>query len=142
MDTSLRLPPSGIDSVQQGIRNQTLAAPREREETRTPTTAQQAPSPSVRVDISDAAQLAARADASPSVPAGAKSTTPPVLRPTDAGPAAPVRTPIAVAGADRAQAPDAPTTAASQEAVKRYTENAQNNLPAGQSKPSTVRVAA
>ncbi|MDR1228697.1 MAG: hypothetical protein LBK55_06725 [Azoarcus sp.] len=129
MDTSLRLPPIGLDNAQ-GVRAQALVSPREREDARTLAPEGQTPErSSVQVDISPGAHAAVRGEAPP-------------MRPTGTEPAIPVQTPDAVARTDRAQDKDVSSaTVTGQEAVKRYLENAANR-PAGQADPSTVRISA
>ncbi|MDR1063512.1 MAG: hypothetical protein LBL48_06220 [Azoarcus sp.] len=128
MDTSLRLPPIGLDNAQD-VRAQALVSPREREEARTLAPEEQTPErSSVQVNISPGAHAAARGEAPP-------------MRPTGTEPAVPVQTPDAVARADRAQDKDVSATVTGQEAVKRYLENTANR-PAGQADPSTVRISA
>ncbi|MDR3214034.1 MAG: hypothetical protein LBT71_09015 [Azoarcus sp.] len=130
MDTSLQLPLiASLDSAQ-SARLQTLATPRERDASSSVPERQTPESPSVRVDISPAAQIAARVDTS-------------LPRPTSAGPAVPVQPRDAVVRADRSDGAESTPTAASQQALRRYLENAgSDNRPAGQSGPSTVRISA
>ena len=139
---ALRTVSAGFENAQ-NIQNaraaQTIAPPRERDGVQ-PSLRPEQPgvSPSVRVDLSEAARTAARSG-SPSLP-------PPVPANT---PAAPVQTREAVAHAAPAEGighverqDTAAFTAASREAVQRYMENTNSKLPAGQSGPSSVRVSA
>ena len=127
MDTSLLLPPTGLDSAQ-SVRAQALAAPREGEGARALAPERQTPALSAQVNISDAAHAALRSD-------------PPPMRPPGSETAMPVQTSEAVVRADGAKDRDAAAATASQEAVKRYLENAPPR-PAGQAEPSTVRISA
>jgi hypothetical protein len=131
MDTSLRLLPTGLENLQSV--SAALAPQRAREEGTTTTPQTPTPAPSTQVSISEEGLAAARAD----VPAAAKTG--------EAGPATPVRPQAAVERAEptaRGEAtPTANATLASHEAARRYAENA-NNLPIGQSGPSSVRISA
>ena len=135
---ALRTISTGFENAQQNARVAQATAPlRERDDAQPQSLRpeQLGVPPSVQVNISEAARAAARSG-SPSSPPTA---------PVNA-PAAPVQAPEAAARAgslektDRVERQDA--AAASQQAVQRYMENANNRLPAGQSAPSSVRVSA
>jgi hypothetical protein len=135
---ALRATSAGFDNaqaIQSSRAAQDIAAPRERDGAQ-PLRPEQSATPSTQVNLSEEARAAARLSSSP----------PPTPANT---PAAPVQTQEAVARAgsvgntDRVERQDAAaSTAANREAVQRYTENARNNLPVGQSSPSSVRVSA
>jgi len=142
---ALRTISTGFESTQnaQNIQNaraaQSVASPRERDGVQSPQPEQSSVASSVQVNLSEAALAAARSG-SPS--------SPPPPPPTNA-PAAPVQTQEAVVRAGsvgntgRMETQDAAaSTASNREAVQRYTENANNRLPPGQSGPSSVRVSA
>jgi hypothetical protein len=137
---ALRTVTAGFENAQNATRAaQAAVPPRERDGVQ-PTLRPDQPgvTPSVRVDLSEAARTAARS--------GSPSSPPPMPANT---PAAPMQTKEAVvhagqaSSADRAERHDAATfTTASREAVQRYMEHANSRLPAGQSAPSSVRVSA
>ncbi|MDR2208187.1 MAG: hypothetical protein LBE22_04355 [Azoarcus sp.] len=132
---ALRATSAGFDNAQamQNARAaQDIAAPRERDGAQPLRPEQSGASPSTRVDLSEEAR---RLTSPPPVPANT--------------PAVPVQMQEAIVragsaeNADRAETQNAAaSTASSREAVQRYMENAVNNLPAGQSAPSSVRVSA
>ena len=141
---ALRTISTGFESTQnaQNIQNaraaQSVASPRERDGVQSPQPEQSSVASSVQVNLSEAALAAARS--------GSPSSPPPT--PANA-PAAPVQTQEAVVRAGsvgntgRMETQDAAaSTASNREAVQRYTENANNRLPPGQSGPSSVRVSA
>ena len=132
---ALRTIPTGFENVQ-NLQNtraaETVMAQRERDSVQ-PQSArlERAPQPSVQVNLSETGRAAARSDSPP----------------TSAS--APVQTQAAIPSANSARNAEnrdtATSTAAGREAVQRYMENAANNankLPAGQSRPSAVRVSA
>jgi hypothetical protein len=142
VDTSLRLSTTELGGLQQGVRNQTLEALREREAGEA-TAPQQAPVPSSQVSISDAGRAAVRVEAAANAAARPVDAVVPERGPATAGPASAVSAPEQAARPEASRSepprPDA-ATAAGREVVQRYLENAPR--PAGQAAPAAVRVAA
>jgi len=139
---ALRTVSTGFENAQNmNIQNARAAqqgteTPRERDDKDLRRSEQPSVTPSVQVNLSEAARAAAGAGLSSPSPVSVNA------------PAAPVQTQEAVVRAgsagntDRVEMQNA-TTASNREAVQRYMDNANNNrLPPGQSGPSTVRVSA